>query len=117
MDRRELEEKSGLDARTIRFLIAEKIIPEPNGSGRGASYDTGHLEALATYRALKDEGLKLEAIRKRVADGNRVTNILEIVPGLEMHFSTTSQKYQQFMLDPLVLNALETLKLAAERNS
>lgn len=117
MDRRELEEKSGLDARTIRFLIAEKIIPEPNGSGRGASYDTNHLQALVNYRALKDEGLKLEAIRKRVADGNKVTNILEIVPGLEMHFSTTSQKYQQFMLDPHVLNALETLKIAAERNS
>ena len=117
MDRRELEEKSGLDARTIRFLIAEKIIPEPNGSGRGASYDTSHLQALATYRALKEEGLKLEAIRKRVADGNRVTNTLEIVPGLELHFATTAQKYQQFMLDPLVLNALETLKLAAERNS
>lgn len=117
MDRRELEEKSGFDARTIRFLIAEKIIPEPNGTGRGASYDTNHLQALANYRALKDEGLKLEAIRKRIADGNKITNVLEIVPGLEMHFSTTAQKYQQFMLDPNVLNALETLKKAAERNS
>jgi DNA-binding transcriptional MerR regulator len=117
VDRRELEERSGLDARTIRFLIAQKIIPEPNGSGRGASYDTSHLQALANYRALKDEGLKLDAIRRRVVDGNKITNVLEIVPGLEMHFSTTSQKYQQFMLDPHVLNALETLKLAAERNS
>jgi DNA-binding transcriptional MerR regulator len=116
VDRRELEEKSGLDARTIRFLIAEKLVPEPNGSGRGASYDTQHLQALATYCALKEEGLKLEAIRKRIAEGNRVTNILEIAPGLELHFSTSAQKYQQFMLDPQVLNALETLKIATERN-
>lgn len=117
MNRIELEEKSGLDARTIRFLIAEKIMPEPNGSGKGASYDTRHLEASATYRALKNEGLKLDAIRKRMADGNKTTNVLQIVPGLELHYAVNSQKYQQFMLDPMVLNALETLKLAAERNS
>jgi DNA-binding transcriptional MerR regulator len=112
-----LEKISGLDARTIRFLIAEKLMPEPNGTGKGASYDTRHVEASATYIALKNEGLKLDAIRKRIAEGNKVTNTLQIVPGLELHFSTSSHKYQQFMLDPMVLNALETLKLAAERNS
>lgn len=117
MDRRELEEKSGLDARTIRYLIAEKVVPEPNGNGRGASYDTTHLAAISTFLNLKASGLKLDAIRRKIAEGSKTTHTLQITDGLELSFSTDAQRYQDFMLDPQVLSALETLKLIAERKS
>lgn len=116
MDRKELEDKTGLDARTIRFLIAENIVPAPNGSGRGASYDSSHLEAILEYKQLRQSGItSLDAIRDRFLKRKHVERVLEITKGLELHFETGAVSYQKFMLDPQVLNALEILKNAAER--
>ncbi len=118
MDRKELELKTGLDARTIRFLVAEGIVPAPNGTGRGAHYDSTHLEAIDTYKNLRASGItSLDVIREKVHSGNKIAHVFAITPDLELHFHAGPLSYQKFMLDPQVLSALEILKKSAERNS
>lgn len=116
MDRKELEDKTGLSHRTIRFLITRGVVPPPNGTGRGATYDDTHLAAILRYQQLNAEGVtSIDAIRDRMAKENSIEHVLEISPGLELHFKETPVPYQQFMLNPDVLLALETLKSAMER--
>lgn len=115
MDRKELEDKSGLPHSTIRFLISRGVVPKPNGSGRGSSYDQTHLDALLRYKQMTDEGItSIDAIKRRI-DEEGSLNILEITQGLELHFKETKVPYHQFMLIPDVLLALETIKNAMER--
>lgn len=118
MDRKDLEERTGLSARTIRFLVQEGIVPSPNGSGRGASYDDTHVDAALRYLQLKAEGVTaLDAIRERIAGDNAIeSNMLEISRGLELHFKKTQTEFHQFMMNPKVLAALQTLKDAMEGN-
>lgn len=116
MDRHQLEQETGLDARTIRFLISEQIVPEPIGTGRGASYDDAHVLAIKKYLALKNEGFRLDAIRKKIlCDGDSAVSFT-IVEGLEIKFDVKNPRFENFLNNPDVIAALEMLKKAAERN-
>jgi DNA-binding transcriptional MerR regulator len=117
LDRKELEDKSGLPHSTIRFLISRGVVPKPNGTGRGSWYEEEiHLAALLKYKQLTDEGISsIEVIRERMEAEASVNHVLEITQGLELHFKETNIPYHQFMMDPEVLLALETIKNAMER--
>jgi DNA-binding transcriptional MerR regulator len=60
--REELEKETGVTSRNIRFLIAEGLLPAPEGSGRGAWYTPKHAAMLKAYAAARSEGITSMAV-------------------------------------------------------
>lgn len=58
----ELEERSGVGARNIRFYTSRGILPVPERSGRSAVYSQAHLARLELIRELQAHGFTLAAI-------------------------------------------------------
>jgi MerR family transcriptional regulator, copper efflux regulator len=68
----ELENRSGLPARLIRFLISEGVVPKPEGSKRFAEYGPQHLLAIEIYKQAKLEGVdSLALVKKRISDNDQ----------------------------------------------
>ena len=63
----ELARLTGLNVRTIRYYIAQGLIPASGESGPGAHYGQGHLDRLALTRRLQAQHLPLAEIRARLA--------------------------------------------------
>lgn len=63
----ELATLSGVSARTIRYYIAERLLPAPVGQGPTAYYTNEHRERLTLIQQLKGEYLSLQAIRGHLA--------------------------------------------------
>ena len=61
---RDLEEKTGIKVRTIRFYIKEQLVPPPIGTGGGASYDDTHLLPLQVIKLLQESQIKLSGIKE-----------------------------------------------------
>ena len=59
-----LGRKAGVPLRTIRFYIAQNLMPPPLRAGRGAAYGPLHLERLKGIQTLKQKGLTLTEIRQ-----------------------------------------------------
>ena len=78
----ELTERTGETARTIRFLIAEGVMPPPTGGRAQAEYGEAHLAALRRYQRLRAAGYKISAIRLLIERGEPVS--LTIAPGLTL---------------------------------
>ena len=53
--------------RTVRYYIAEGLLPPPEGSGPGSSYTRGHLDRLRLIQRLKEAYLPLKEIRRRLS--------------------------------------------------
>jgi DNA-binding transcriptional MerR regulator len=51
----------------IHFYSQQGILPPPSGAGLGAHYDEGHLLRLLLIPALRQQGLRLDEIRSRLA--------------------------------------------------
>lgn len=62
----DLQGETGVSPRTIRFYIAEGLLPPAYGRGPSATYDVGHLLRLRYIQALKDERLALGDIKDRL---------------------------------------------------
>lgn len=62
----ELTSLAGVTVRTIRYYIAEGLLPPPLTRGRGAAYSHDHLERLLLIARLKEEFLPLKEIRRRL---------------------------------------------------
>jgi DNA-binding transcriptional MerR regulator len=63
----ELTDATGVTPRTIRFYIAEGLLPPPQGAGPAAVYTPGHRDRLRLIGILKDQYLPLREIRRRLA--------------------------------------------------
>lgn len=63
----DLAARAGTSVDTIRFYQARGLLPPPEREGRVAWYTEEHLDRLDRVRALKDNGLTLEAIRRLFA--------------------------------------------------
>ncbi len=74
----ELVERAGVSVRTVRYYIAEGLLPPPITAGPGSSYGPGHLLRLRLIQRLKDAYLPLKEIRRRLAglDDEEVRAIL-----------------------------------------
>lgn len=59
----ELTSDAGVTVRTVRYYIAEGLLPPPEGSGRAARYTQEHRDRLAVISALKERHLPLREIR------------------------------------------------------
>ncbi len=75
----ELEDASGIAARTIRFYQSEGLLPRPARRGTTAVYSDQHLERLRAIAQLKARGLRLQTIRQMLngsADAGSVIDLL-----------------------------------------
>jgi DNA-binding transcriptional MerR regulator len=62
----ELVRLTGIEARTIRYYIAQGLLPGPLKRGRGAGYSEVHLDRLKLISLLK-QSLKLEDIQAKLS--------------------------------------------------
>jgi DNA-binding transcriptional MerR regulator len=58
----DLAERAGVSERTVRYYVAEGLLPAPAGRGRGANFGPGHLTRLRLIRAIQQAGANLETI-------------------------------------------------------
>ena len=63
----DLVDLAGVTPRTIRYYIAQGLLPSPGKAGPGATYTDGHLHRLRLIRRLQREHLPLAEIRSRLA--------------------------------------------------
>jgi DNA-binding transcriptional MerR regulator len=63
----ELTEAARVSVRTIRYYIAEGLLPPPEGTGPGSAYTRGHLDRLRLIQRLKEAYLPLKEIRRRLS--------------------------------------------------
>ncbi|MGH1558962.1 MerR family transcriptional regulator [Caulobacter segnis] len=59
---RELAALCDVSERTVRYYVAEGLLPPPAARGRGANFDDSHLTRLRLIRAMQQAGNDLEAI-------------------------------------------------------
>ena len=62
----ELADLAGVTPRTVRYYLAQGLLPAVGQSGPGSKYDTGHLLRLRLIRRLQGEHLPLAEIRRRL---------------------------------------------------
>jgi len=62
----ELADLAGVTPRTIRYYLAQGLLPAVGQSGPGAKYDDRHLARLRLIRRLQAEHLPLAEIRRRL---------------------------------------------------
>jgi DNA-binding transcriptional MerR regulator len=59
----ELAARVGIPVRTLRFYLAEKLLPGPGSRGRGAAYGREHLLRLRLIRRLVERRVPIAEIR------------------------------------------------------
>src|SRR5689334_10396634 len=64
----ELADLAGVTPRTVRYYLAQGLIPAVGQTGPGAKYDGRHLARLRLIRRLQAEHLPLAEIRRRMDD-------------------------------------------------
>ena len=63
----DLATRAGVTARTIRYYVAEGLLPPPEGHGQHRLYSSHHLRLLGAIKHLKEAYLPLVEIRRRLA--------------------------------------------------
>ena len=58
----------GFPARTIRYYVAQGLLPPAHGRGPSATYDRTHLLRLQAIRLLKERHLPLDEIKAELGD-------------------------------------------------
>lgn len=78
----ELAEMSGVSVRTIRYYIAEGLLPAPDTKGRYATFNEDYRQRLELIRRLKEAFLPLKEIRDRIIglDPSQVQEMLSQLP-------------------------------------
>ena len=62
----ELADLAGVTPRTVRYYLAQGLLPAVGQTGPGSKYDDGHLARLRVIRRLQAEHLPLAEIRRRL---------------------------------------------------
>jgi DNA-binding transcriptional MerR regulator len=73
----ELADLGGVTPRTVRYYLAQGLLPAVGPSGPGSKYDPAHLARLRLIRRLQAEHLPLAEIRRRL-EGLDETEIREL---------------------------------------
>src|SRR5262249_11557174 len=63
---RELAAQVGVTIRTIRYYVAQKLLPRPQLRGTQTRYSREHLLRLLAIQAMQRDGLRLPAIRAKL---------------------------------------------------
>lgn len=75
----DLADLASVTPRTIRYYIAQGLLPGPDQVGRGATYGDAHLARLRLIRKLAREHLPLAEIRSRL-EGLNDADVLALEP-------------------------------------
>jgi DNA-binding transcriptional MerR regulator len=88
----ELARVTGVTPRTVRFYIAQGLLPGANETGPGASYDERHLARLRLIRRLAAQHLPLAEIRTRLAQlgDDEIGELLDAEPAAPSAAAQTS---------------------------
>ena len=78
----ELADLAGVTPRTVRYYLAQGLLPAVGQTGPGSKYDAGHLARLRLIRRLQAEHLPLAEIRRRL-DGLAEEDIRDLAGGPE----------------------------------
>lgn len=68
LDINSLSRAADVPVRTIRYYLAEGLLPSPNGRGPASSYSREHLDRLRLIRRLQDAHQPLALIKTRLAE-------------------------------------------------
>jgi DNA-binding transcriptional MerR regulator len=86
----ELAERAGVPVRTIRYYIAEGLLPGPGTRGKAAVYDERHWLRLRLIRRLADQRVPLATIKARLA-GLSLAEIRALLDEAERQSATLAQ--------------------------
>lgn len=89
----ELAERAGVPVRTIRYYIAEGLLPGPGTRGKAAVYDERHWLRLRLIRRLVDQRVPLATIKTRLA-GLSLVEIRALLEEEEQRSTTLAQAAQ-----------------------
>lgn len=88
MNIHELVALTGETPRQVRYLVAEGLMPPPDGGRANASYGDAHVAAIRAYQRLRALGFRPAAIRLlRQGRGGPVT--IAVAPGLTLGIDPT----------------------------
>jgi DNA-binding transcriptional MerR regulator len=73
----ELADVAGVSTRTIRYYVAEGLLPPPVGSGPNSRYTDVHRRQLGTISHLKAQYLPLREIRRRLVGHGEVHGVAD----------------------------------------
>lgn len=79
----ELSERAEVPPRTIRFYIAQGLLPGPIRLGRAAVYSKAHLRLLDRIKALQAKGMTLTEVGFAISPGATDEELPEPVAWLE----------------------------------
>ncbi len=83
----ELAERAEVPPRTIRFYIAQGLVPGPLRSGRGAVYSSAHLRVLERIKRLQAKGMTLAEVAFALSPDARRRELPEPVAWLQYELS------------------------------
>jgi DNA-binding transcriptional MerR regulator len=108
----ELTEAADVSVRTVRYYIAEGLLPPPTGAGPHSAYGQGHLDRLRLIQRLKERYLPLKEIRRRLAglEDDEVRLLLE--PELE---ASREIALEEPLWEPSLAEARTYLQMLDER--
>jgi DNA-binding transcriptional MerR regulator len=92
----DLENETGISARTIRYYITEGLLPAAKGRGVGATYSPVHLLRLKAIAALKENHTPLSEIRQRL-DGIREADLAAM---LQVETAPPEDRWRRVLLHP-----------------
>jgi DNA-binding transcriptional MerR regulator len=116
----ELAQAANVTTRTVRYYVAEGLLPPPDSSGRSASYGEEHLERLELIKLLKEEFLPLSEIKSLLEglDDEAVRELLtQRRPEPPKPEPETAKAYLQTLLDPPKSPSLMRQVVAAKADS
>lgn len=99
----ELAQAADVTTRTIRYYVAQGLLPPPYSGGRAASYGQEHLHRLELIKLLKQEFLPLNEIKTLLdsLDDHAVRNLLkERRQPPPAPASDTAKEYLKTLLNP-----------------
>ena len=115
----ELEDATGVPARTIRYYIQRELVDRPEGEKRGSFYTSAHVEQLLRIRRWSEEGLSLERIARLLSATDTPPTIspepgaisvrthVYLRPGLELVISSDEIGLDQAELRQLIRSILD----------
>lgn len=90
----ELEEETGIPARTIRYYISRGLLAPAYGRGPSATYDLGHLLRLRLITRYKQERRPLDEIRERLGEMSDA----DVEAALGMQVAPPTDTWRRIML-------------------
>lgn len=96
----DLARLTGVNVRTIRYYLAQGLLPASGESGPGAHYGEGHLDRLRLTKRLQQQHLPLSEIRRQLSEltDAQVSSLLATTPVHEQTPSTSALDYVRSIL-------------------